>query len=463
MLRTSFALLLAALTALAFAASASAARNQISIFEASNLVLTDEHRNAALDEIDALGADALRVVLYWRDVAPDANARTRPSFDATDPSAYPGFAPYDRAIAEARARGLRVLLTVTGPVPRWATRTKRDQVSDPSPAEYRRFVTAVGRRYGSEVTWWTLWNEPNQSSFLKPQRKRGRPYAPRLWRQLFLAGRAGLRAAGQSRARILLGDTGPRGATSPIAFLREALCLNSRWRKRRGCGRLTGAGWAHHPYSSRSGPWVVPRNRNEVTLGSLSRLSRALDRAGRARATNRGLPIYITEFGVQSYPDRLFGVPWARQAAHLAAAERMAWRNRRVRSFSQYLLRDDEPRWGLPRVKRYSGFESGLRTWEGKAKPAYDAYRLPLVAQRTSRRWVRLWAHVRPATGKTRVSLQFRDRGSRSWRRLKVRTTDRHGFTQVLTRYRSGRRWRVGWTAPDGATYHGPATGLTRR
>src|SRR5262245_37406549 len=39
----------------------------------------------ALDELEDLGADAIRIQLGWGSVAPDPDARTKPSFNATDP------------------------------------------------------------------------------------------------------------------------------------------------------------------------------------------------------------------------------------------------------------------------------------------------------------------------------------------------------------------------------------------
>ena len=41
--------------------------------------------------------------------------------------------PYERVISAAGARGMNVLLTVSGPVPKWATRRERDKVT-PVPA-----------------------------------------------------------------------------------------------------------------------------------------------------------------------------------------------------------------------------------------------------------------------------------------------------------------------------------------
>ena len=116
----------------------------------------------------------------------------------------------------------------------------------------------------------------------------------------------------------------------------------------------------------------------------------------------RHLPIWLTEFGIQSKPDPYYGVSFATQNAYRAISERIAWGNRRVVAFSQYLLRDDLPLKGVPRASRYAGFESGLRTAAGKDKPALAGFRLPVAAKRRGSR-VSLWGLVRPATTRTRA------------------------------------------------------------
>ena len=57
-----------------------------------------------------------------------------------------------------------------------------------------------------------------------------------------------------------------------------------------------------HPYTTKFGPFFQPANQDDVTIGVLSRLVKALDRAASAGALPRRLPIYVSEFGVQSYP-----------------------------------------------------------------------------------------------------------------------------------------------------------------
>ncbi len=290
----------------------------------------------------------LRVVLYWQDVAPAVDSRSVPAFDETDPAAY-DWAIYDRLFADAQARGLRLLVTVSGPGPRWATRSREDRVTRPSSTRFRRFVTAVGRRYGDQVDYWSVWNEPNHPGFLGPQYVHGRAYSPRLYRQLYRAALDGLERSGNGRDRVLMGETAPRGnshVVPPLEFVRGSLCLTSSYQRRKGCGSLDVDGWAHHPYTTSKGPWFVSLRPDDVTIGSLSRLTRALDRARRAHAVRKRVDLYLTEFGVQSEPDQISGVSEMRQAEYRSISELIAYRNPRVRAFSQYLMRDDFPRAG---------------------------------------------------------------------------------------------------------------------
>jgi hypothetical protein len=198
-----------------------------------------------------------------------------------------------------------------------------------------------------------------------------------------------------------------------------------------------------------------------VTIGTLSRLTRALDRAARAHAIRRGMGIYLTEFGVQSRPDPFIGVSFTAQAEFRSMSERIAYRNARVRAFSQYLMTDDQPRAG-PASQRYSGFESGLRTSSGRAKASYDGFRLPLVAHRGRRR-VTLWGLVRPHRGRATVSIDYRSRRGHAWHLLKHDRTEGRGYWSTTTRYRADRRYRVRWRDPGGVWRAGPTTRVYSR
>ena len=443
-------------TCLALPAAAAASPRQTMSFEAPRDLRDPATRDAALDEIAGLGVHALRVILYWQDVAPQPQSRVKPAFDETDPAAY-DWSAYEAAIDGARARGMRVLLTVTGPVPRWATNGAKDNVTRPSPNEFQKFMQAVGRHYGDRVEAFSIWNEPNQPQVLGPQfDARHRPASPRIYRGLVFAAQRGLQRVGLADKPLLLGETSPQGTgkvVAPLTFLRGTLCLDARYHRAKGCGRLDVDGYAHHAYTTKVGPLFRPPSPNAVTIGVLPRLTRALDRAAAAGAIPRRLPVYLTEFGIQSVPDPNFGVSFLRQAEYRAIAERIAWDNPRVVWFSQYLLRDDLPREDGPAAQRYSGFESGLRTASGGPKTALEAFSLPLAARRQGSR-VSLWGLVRRAQGATTVELEYSSGGG--YRRLASVRTSARGSWRRTVGFRAGRRYRVVWRAPDGTTQTSP-------
>jgi hypothetical protein len=442
------------------AAPAWADHGQYTTFQDDALLLSAATRDQTLDQIKSLGDGHIRVNMYWRDIAPDTDAARKPDFDATQPDQYPAsaWAPYDQLIAAARARHMGVTLTVSGPVPRWATRSHRSHVSRPSPHEFAEFMEAVGRRYRTRVNHWSIWNEPNHPDFLAPQKRHGHAVSGRLYRRLYRAGLRGLKASGNGSDTILFGETAPRGSkhdVAPLTFTRQALCLNRHYRMRRGhrCKKLRMDGFALHPYTTAAGPFFKPPNRNDVTIGVLGRLIRALDRAHRAGAIPAHVPLYLTEFGVQSTPDPFAGVGLQRQNEYRAIAEKIAWNHGRVKAFSQFLM-DDSPLLPGDRFQRYSGFQSGLRFHGGKRKPAYRGFRLPLVARRRGHR-VNLWGLVRPATGRTEVHV-YRRRGRHGhWKPLLLAKTNRRGYWRTRTGYRRGSQYQARWTAPDGHTVNG--------
>jgi hypothetical protein len=291
---------------------------------------------------------------------------------------------------------------------------------------------------------WAIWNEPNQPQFLRPQFAHGgQPQSPKIYRSLYQAGVRGLTNAGQGDDTILIAETSPRGnrnVVAPLRFLRGMLCLDTKYRKRGACGALDADGYAHHAYTTRQGPYFTPPQQDDVTIGVLSRLTKALDRAQAAGALTKRLPLYLTEFGIQSTPDTQQGVSLAKQVENRAIAERIAWNNPRVTAFSQYLLRDSDP----TGPNQYGGFESGLRFADGKPKPSLPAFRLPLAVKQVGSK-VSIWGLVRPATGVTKATITYADRGSSHFKTLRDVTTDAHGYLQVSSTWRKGRRWNLTW------------------
>ncbi len=530
MSRRARALLTAVAAAAALAApvsSASASSSQESIFQDDNLLVTgsDQQVENTMSTLRSLGVDRVRVSLFWRYVAPATTSANRPSFNATDPGAYGSGAwdRYDRIVQAARRYGIGLLFSVTGPSPRWATADKSEPrgLVNPSAPEFGQFVTAVGRRYSGSyadeqpqpapapgggggglpipldrprasaaaasdvlprVTMWSVWNEPQQPGWLRPQVSGGRPASPHIYRRLVDAAWNGLRASGHGADNILIGELAPRGTRrltdgpmTPLRFLRELYCVNSRFQPLRGgeasvrgCptdpsqfrsqhpALFDAPGFAHHPYALEVAPSKVDRIRDQVTIASLSRLTRTLDRAQRRYGSRRRMPIWLTEYGYQTDPPdpTIVGQPWSRQAAYINEADHIAYRNRRVRSVSQFLLVDDQPNRAVPpSSSRYWGstFQSGLITIDGQRKPSFFTYQRSIDAypKRVRRgRAVRVYGQLRPAANGSliRASLQFRRTGSRRWRTIRrVRSSSLRNIVRPRIRMRSSGRFRFVW------------------
>jgi hypothetical protein len=407
-LTITFAMLCAALVA---ASAAEASSRQLTVMQ------DDPHvrgaTDATLDEFDRLGVDVVKINLYWDEVAP--GGRRKPAgFDGADPAAY-DWHNYGDAVQGILGRGMRPYLSLGGRGPRWATQNKgRKGTYRPKASEFRRFAEAAGRRFPS-VGIWSIWNEPNLYSWLSPQRSKGTPLSPSIYRGLYLAGHNGLQASGHGGDTILLGELMPRGGTSPrkvppLEFLREMACLDRNYRqyrgraaKRRGCrevGRIPTSGLAYHPYTPAGGPHV-PEQRDDAAIGQLSRVRKTLDALARRGKLPRRTPIWITEFGFQTDPPDPFQASLKRAVAFMDESEWIAFRNSRVASYSQYTLRDDGPRPG-PRFVKWSGWQAGLRFRNGRAKPGvYDAFRMPLFVNSRSRNSVEVFGGLRSASGGT--------------------------------------------------------------
>src|SRR5215208_4308453 len=282
-MKTIKTLLLTVLAAVVLAAPAHASSTQESIFQDDATLLGDDAtvREQTLDEMQALGVDTVRALVLWNRIAPDALSSTKPSFDASDPGAYPAgnWARIDALVEGAQSRGMQILLTPTGPGPGWASECSGDytarRICKPKPDEFGAFVEAVARRYPS-VRRWSVWNEPNQGGWLTPQyeitSKGATPAVPHRYRRLVQAATAGLAAAGHSGDQVLLGETAPIGRTTgslatrsmpAVDFWRELMCLDTMGRKLTGSnagvrdctspGRMDVTGIAHHPYTKGAG------------------------------------------------------------------------------------------------------------------------------------------------------------------------------------------------------------------
>ncbi|MGH2981633.1 MAG: hypothetical protein ACRDKV_06290 [Solirubrobacterales bacterium] len=461
-------LVVALVASLATVPGASGSRGQTTLFDLGGVVLDmpQVQRTDLLNELQDFGVDTVRVMATWRDFAPDPQSSNRPAFDATNPAAYPAanWVELDDLVRGARARGMDVLLTPSSPTPRWGSRTG-SETANPIPFHFGQFAQALGTRYSGAYTppasatdpaptvlprvdKWSVYNEPNLTLFLRPQLRRGRSVAAKIYRRLFLAAQGGLRASGHGGDLLLIGETSPgpgRKGTDPIDFVRGVFCLNEKYKRKRGCKKIRADGWAQHPYDPFDAPFERPR-KNLINLANIGKLTRALNKARRARAVNRRLPIYVTEYGIESVPDRKFGVSQLRQAEFISISEYLMYRIGRIRSFGQYLMSDDA---GNAQVN----FQTGLRFSDGRNKVSYSAFPIALVAQRRdkTRKKVTIWGHVRPRGAPFPVSVEIN--GGRVLRRI---STNANGYFQFRTNFRKRRRYSATTVLPDGTQLTGP-------
>ncbi|HEX6459626.1 MAG TPA: hypothetical protein VF032_11965 [Thermoleophilaceae bacterium] len=462
------ALLAAALLA---APAAHAGTSQESIFQ-DDAVLLNGQPGPSLDMIKGLGANTIHSLVFWNKVAPSPRSKRRPAGDLSNPSTYSdaAWAPYDALVREASARGLQVLLSPTGFAPRWGSGCSgRD--CKPNAKLYQQFVTALGRRYSGSfrdsggnplprVTRWSIWNEPDQVGWLNPQSQ-----AAPLYRNLVYAGLAGLKKSGHGHDQVLLGETAPVGrgrSTDPTTFLLNLFCVDSHGHRLKGSAarkqqcthfkRFSGiTGLAHHPYNTAAAPSPTkkPRGKGDITLSTLSRLTKVLKAGAHGHAIRSGLPVYFTEYGIQSNPpDRQFGASPTKQAMYLNQADYIAYKNKSIRSVAQYELFDDG---------NVALFNTGLLFHSGAPKPSFDAYRLPVWATKKKSK-TSLWLWVRPAGGSPQQVQIQHDTGS-GFQTVGTKTTNSRGFATVTESGTSG-RWRIAWTGPDGVQHFSRAASV---
>ena len=139
---------------------------------------------------------------------------------------------------------------------------------------------------------------------------------------------------------------------SPLAFMRAA----------RKAGMRKMDAYAHHPYYGK--PTESPASTTTggaVTLGNIRSLIALSNKLfGRK-------PIWITEYGYQTKPDRLFAVSYGNQARYVTEAYAIARRTPQIAMMIWFMLKDD--------TNIDQCWQSGFLTAAGKKKPAFNAFR----------------------------------------------------------------------------------------
>lgn len=424
------AVALALLCCLAVPAFAGASNSQLSIMMDDDLLVYrgDQVRDTTMRTMKGAGADVVRVTILWSVVAENAFDGTATkaqkkrfkTLGAANPKAYPKgtWDKYDNLVRACRTLGLTCYFNVTGPGPRWAhAKPPAEHRKDakwwkPNPRQFYKFVQALGKRYSGKyrdentpnilprVTLWSIWNEPNQGGWLRPQWLNGKAVSPSLYRDLYLFGRRALVSTGHASDFILAGETAPvnvarkttTSAMGPKTFINELLCGPGS--NGLGCSRFKKDGpiqayaWAHHPYTKTLSPIQRDPDPGAITLANFGDLGSQLDQLSATGNIRAGMPLISTEFGYETNPpDPFASTTYAQQAAFQQLADLVTYLNPRVIGNTQFLLRDVKPNKRAAKDSRnyWSTYQSGILTAGGTEKPAAAAYKMPFLATVTGK------------------------------------------------------------------------------
>jgi hypothetical protein len=370
-----------------------------------------ELRGHWFDETVNAGAGIVRINVLWRTMvsSPPGN----PS-DPADP-AY-RFASLDAAVVDAAARGLQVMLTVYD-APAFAEGPNRQTSAPrgtwkPDPAQFGAFAGALATRYSGSyqglprVKYFEAWNEPNLSVFLSPQWNGKQPAAALHYRLMLNAFDTAVHDA-VADAVVVTAGTAPYGVKTgglrmhPLRFWRAVLCLKRDGRKLVGARCAQKPRFdilAHHPINTSGGPRhraVHPDDASTPDLGKVRRTLRAAEKHGKVSGRH---PLWATEIWWESDPpDTGRGVGLKKHARWSEEALYLLWKAG-ADAVINLVIRD--PAYNPQAPNRT--VEAGLFFRDGSPKPAFTAWRFPLVVDRRSSDRGVVWGRA-PVGGQLRI------------------------------------------------------------
>lgn len=444
-----FALTLASasIASSALAPPAGASHRQIAIIQ-DGVQLAD-NPEATLQTFRKLGAGYVRVIVPWAYVAPRATSKRKPSFDATNPAAYPAanWTRWDSIDRLAKKYGLVLDFTVSAGAPLWAEGRdiprhivgNLNRAWKPSSKDFGQFMQAIAKRYGGgypdpqnagstlpRVGFWSIWNEPNFGEDLGPEATKGSTIdvAPMYYRRLVAAAWNALHRTGHARDTVLIGGLSARGMRSkatksnpaghpgdfaqmkPLEFIRHLYCLDNHLHplrgsvaKAEGCPRTASGSRrfrSQNPglfkasgFAEHPYPGNLPPNKDasrDPDYATFPHLPREW------RLLDRVNRIYGSRTHYSIYNDEYGYITNPPTHGNFVSPTTAAY----YMNWAEYLS------WKTARIASYmqyplvdqppkpagqpGGFNSGLETAKGTKKPEFNAYRLPLYLPSTKAR-----------------------------------------------------------------------------
>lgn len=320
-------------------------------------------RMLMLADVRRAGATVIRTTVDWSQAAPGPPMRPADSFDP----AY-HLDDVDELARNAQRLGIELLITIWG-TPGWANGGQKPNHAPVNPQDLENFAHALADRYSGRhpgfpsVRLFSVWNEPNLEQFLAPQfDSRGRSVAPAIYARLSRAVYDGVKDANPD-ALVAIGETSSHGRDAPSRDRIQDSHSPVRFARLLAEAKPPSKfdAWAQHPYPPR--PSIPPTARVRwPTVGptNLERFGRALD----TWFKRPDIPLWITEFGLETRPGEPHGITKAQQARYASSALRLASALPRVRMFIWFVFHD------LPDTP----WQSGLIAVDGRAKPALAAF-----------------------------------------------------------------------------------------
>jgi O-antigen ligase len=294
-------------------------------------------RQRALAMIEAAGLHWVRQSFPWAEIEPQ-------------PGHY-RWQPWDEVVSAVGAHDLS-LIAVLDTSPSWARReTDIDNPYTPPQeiADYGRFVRAFAERYGTQVDYYQVWDEPNVSVHWGDGYVDAAAYTT-----LLREGYAQIQAA-DPVAYVLTAGLAPTTEEGPLN-LNEVVFL-------RGLYAAGGRDYfdilAAKPYGFWSGP---DDRREDVAALNFSRL--ALLRQVMVDESDGGKAVWAVEFGWNALPPDWAGrpSPWGTDSEALQAQrtveaihrarDEWPWLGVMLLPEFQPNVGDDDPRWGFALVDR---------------------------------------------------------------------------------------------------------------
>ena len=420
--------------------------------------MTPAARLTAMNELGTqLHVKYLRLVFNWPTAEPKKG-----QFDEQ----Y--FQTFSSMVNEARAKGMKVILTVCW-TPRWASNRalwkhppfgfkkhhyynfyamKTTYLPDFHDLAYHLAKVLKGRVFGYEC-----WNEPNLWPYIYPQKIHPWDnYAAQLYAKMLPPFYFGIKGA-DPQAKVIAGATAPIGdfdrfRTSPQRF---AQVLKSS-----GADHYFDA-YSHHPYmpgdSRDLSPGAPPLDPDSTV---------SLQNLGTLLSIFPDKPFYLTEYGYNTSYSAAFGaarINKTQQALYLQAAYAYAARYPQVKMLVWFLRKDWSPS-GSPHDPE--GIYTGLRSVDGGRKRSWFAFAddtsLKLTGPTSSSAGakVKLTGQLSSPTlgGLKGKELELQVDTGQTWKTIKRLTTGSTGGLRVFVHPGATTAYRLYWRGVVASASH---------